>query len=94
MAATPAPRPFDLSVAYSAIGRADLAGCKPARGYVQATVSFSPDGTASDVSFALPPGSPPESRICADAALRATRIPAFAGTTPATVHRTVYVSPA
>jgi hypothetical protein len=91
-ASPPAPAPFDSSVAYAAIGRADLAACKPARGYVQATVSYSPDGTASGVSLALPTGSTPESRICADAALRATRIPAFSGTTPVTVHRAVYVT--
>jgi hypothetical protein len=92
--AAPAPHPFDASVAYEAIGRADLAACKPAPGYVHATVSFSPDGTTSGVSVALPPGSTSDSRICADAALRATRIPAFSGTTPATVHRAVYVATA
>jgi hypothetical protein len=93
-ASPPAPAPFDSSVAYAAIGRADLVSCRPARGYVQATVSFSPDGAASGVSLALPPGSTPESRICAAAALRATRIPAFSGTTPVTVHRAVYVTTA
>jgi hypothetical protein len=57
-------------------------------------VSFAPDGSASGVSLALPPGSTPDSRICADAALRATRIPAFSGATPATVHRAIYVAKA
>jgi hypothetical protein len=94
VAAPPAPRPFDSSVAYEAIGRADLAACKPSPGYVHATVSFSPDGTASGVSLGLPPGSSSASRICADAALRAPRIPAFSGTAPVTVHRAVYVTTA
>jgi hypothetical protein len=93
VAAPPALRPFDSSVAYEAIGRADLAACKPSPGYVHATVSFAPDGAASGVSLALPPGSSSESRICADAALRATRIPAFSGTTAATVHRSIYCAP-
>jgi hypothetical protein len=94
--APPAPelRPFDASVAYAAIANADLAACRPAPGYVHVSMSFSPDGTASGVSLALPPGSTADARICADAALRATRIPAFSGTTPAMVHRAVYVSAA
>jgi hypothetical protein len=92
--AAPAPAPFDSSVAYAAIGRADLAVCKPAPGYVRASVSYAPDGTASGVSLALPPGSSSESRICVDAALRATRIPAFSGTAPVTVHRAVFVAAA
>lgn len=88
----PALRPFDSSVAYAAIAHADLAACKPAPGYVRVTMSFAPDGTASGVSLALPPGSTADARICVDAALRETRIPAFSGTTWATVHRAVYVA--
>jgi hypothetical protein len=94
VAAQPAPVPFDSSGAYAAIGRADLASCKPAPGYARVTVSFSPDGTASGVALALPPGSTPESRNCADSALRATRVPAFSGTSPVTVHRAVYLTAA
>jgi hypothetical protein len=94
LVAAPAPTPFDSSVAYAAIGRADLAACKPAPGYVRASVSYAPDGTASGVSLALPPGSTPASRICVDAALRATHIPSFSGTAPVTVHRAVYVTTA
>ncbi len=84
--------PFDSAVAYAAIARADLVSCKPAPGYVRVTMSFAPDGTASGVSLGMPNGSTAESRVCADAALRVTRIPAFAGSTWVTVHRAVYVS--
>ncbi len=88
----PEPRPFDASVAYAAIAHADLAACKPAAGYAHVAMSFAPDGSASGVSLSLPPGSTAEARICADAALRATRVPAFSGTAPVMVHRAVYVS--
>lgn len=94
-ATPPAPlHPFDSSVANTAIARVDLASCKPAAGYAHVAVSFSPDGAASGVSLSLPPGSTADSRICADAVLRATRIPAFSGSTSAMIHRALYIPPA
>lgn len=87
-------RPFDATVAYAAIASADLASCKPTAGYARVSMSFAPDGSASGVSLSLPPGSTADARICADAALRATRIPAFSGAAPVMIHRSIYLSPA
>ncbi len=94
--ASPAPGPtFDMGRAYGAIAAVDLSPCKAsglATGYGHAVVVFAPDGSATGVSFELPPSSSPGARECVVAAFREMRIPAFTGDQVVKVRRAFYVS--